>query len=68
MRAYYVVDSDGLKNSETIHIPDGLTKEEAVVFVYGRMFQDYWTFDTPHAIYITDGSGYQFTEGHQEVY
>jgi hypothetical protein len=40
-----------------------LTREDAVVFVYGEMMLEYWTLDTPHAIYLTEGKGYEFAEG-----
>ena len=67
MRAYYVIDYDGLHKSLTIDIPDGLNKEQAVVYVYGEMMLESWTLDTPHAIYLNDGTGYQFAEGEDDV-
>ena len=67
MRAYYVIDYDGLHTSPTIDIPDGLNKEQAVIYVYGEMMLAYWTVDTPHAIYLNDGSGYQFAEGDDDI-
>ena len=67
MRAYYVIDYDGLHTSPTIDIPDGLNKEQAVIYVYGEMMLESWTLDTPHAIYLNDGSGYQFAEGEDDV-
>ena len=67
MRAYYVIDYDGLHTSPTIDIPDGLNKEQAVVYVYGEMMLQSWTLDTPHAIYLNDGSGHQFAAGDDGV-
>ena len=59
MRAYYVVDYDGLRTSPTIDIPEGLNKEQAVTYTYGEMMLEYRTLDTPHAIFINTGSGYK---------
>ena len=28
---------------------------------------EYWTLDTPHAIYLTEGEGYEFVEGDEDV-
>jgi hypothetical protein len=67
MEAYYVIDYDGLHKSPTISLPVGLTREDAVVFVYGEMMLEYWTLDTPHAIYLTEGEGYEFVEGDEDV-
>jgi len=67
MRAYYVIDYDGLHKSPTIHIPEGLNKEQAAVYVYGEMMLEYWTVDTPHAIYITEDKGYKFAHGDATV-
>ena len=67
MRAYYVIDYDGLNTSPSIDIPDGLNKEQAVVYVYGEMMLESWTLDTPHAIYLNNGTGYQFAEGDDDV-
>ena len=62
MRAHYVIDYDGLHTSPTIYIPEGLNKEEAATYVYGEM-----TLDTPHAIYIDDGSDYEVFCGDDDV-
>ena len=67
MRAYYVIDYDGLHKSPTIHIPEGLNKEQAAAYVYGEMMLEYWTLDTPHAIYLSEGEGYEFVEGDEDV-
>jgi len=67
MRAHYVIDYDGMHTSPTIDIPDGLNKEQAVCYVYGTMMLESWTLDTPHAIYLNDGSGYQFAYGDGDV-
>ena len=67
MEAYYVIDYDGLHKSPTIDIPDGLNKEQAVVYVYGEMMLESWTLDTPHAIYLSEGEGYEFVEGYEDV-
>ena len=67
MEAYYVIDYDGLHKSPTIHIPEGLNKEQAATYVYGEMMLEYWTLDTPHAIYLTEGEGYEFVEGDEDV-
>ena len=67
MRAHYVIDYDGLHTSPTIDIPDGLNKEQAVVYVYGEMMLESWTLDTPHAIYIDDGSDYEVFCGDDDV-
>ena len=68
MRAYYVIDYDGLHTSPTIYIPEGLNKlEDAIIYVYGEMMLESWTLDTPHAIYFTEGKGYQFVDGCEDV-
>tara|TARA_R100001460_G_scaffold97483_1_gene140061 strand:- start:177 stop:455 length:279 start_codon:yes stop_codon:yes gene_type:complete len=67
MRAYYVIDYDGLHKSPTIHIPEGLNKEQAATYVYGEMMLEYWTLDTPHAIYLSEDKGYEFAEGDDDV-
>ena len=67
MRAYYVIDYDGLRTSPTIDIPEGLNKEQAVTYTYGEMMLEYWTLDTPHAIYINTGSGYECHAGDEDV-
>jgi len=67
MRAYYVIDYDGLHTSPTIYIPEGLNKEDAIIYVYGEMMLESWTLDTPHAIYLTEGKGYQFVDGCEDV-
>ena len=67
MEAYYVIDYDGLHTSPAISLPTGLTREDAVVFVYGEMMLESWTLDTPHAIYLSDGEGYEFVEGDEDV-
>ena len=68
MRAYYVIDYDGIHKSPTIHIPQGLTKDQAVTYIYGEMMLSYWTIDTPHAVYITSGKGYEFSAGDNDVH
>ena len=67
MEAYYVIDYDGLHTSPTLSLPEGLTREDAVVFVYGEMMLESWTLDTPHAIYLSEGEGYEFVEGSEDV-
>ena len=67
MEAYYVIDYDGLHTSPTLSLPEGLTREDAVVFVYGEMMLESWTLDTPHAIYLSEGEGYEFAEGDEDV-
>ena len=67
MEAYYVIDYDGLHMSPMLSLPEGLTREDAVVFVYGEMMLESWTLDTPHAIYLNDGGGHQFAEGDEDV-
>jgi len=60
IRAYFVVDADdGLSKSGMIDIPEGLSKEDAIVFVHGCMFECDWCPGTDHAIYLDDGSGYE---------
>jgi hypothetical protein len=70
-RAYYVIESgthdSGYEKSDTLDIPAWVPDNEIVHWVYGVLFQNYWTFDTPHAIYVNDGSGYRFEAGDEEI-